>query len=490
MHLCRPLVLCLACLLTLSAAPLRAQAPAASLISNGDFEAAGEGDAPHWFAANSPGRALVTEDGNRFLRLQVVEPGQTLMAHRMVRVQPDHAAYELSYRVRYHDLKRGDKPWFDGRIMMNFKDVRGATVGNAPTPYFAGTRDEWTARTYRFAVPDGAVSLEVMPALFRPKSGRIDFDDLRLVALSPADTQALLDAERAAAAEKDRRARLIAEDLARPGRSVELKTHGNRVVGAAGAEVLLQGLSVDSMQWGPGERVSWSIRVALDEWKANVIRLPVDDRRWFGEEKASAAYRKQVDDAVALCAARGAYLILDYHGFGAPRPRHVDFWKDAAARYANHPAVLFELFNEPHGISWKLWRDGGDLRTDRHKDENPAENQLQSEGDFTQGMQALVDAVRGTGAKNIVLVGGLDWAYDLTGVVDGYALDDRGGNGIVYVSHIYPWKTGWAKKVRAAAADTGGPVGIEVDGGERVPRPAQQRGAPLRPIGANLQAGR
>ena len=31
------------------------------------------------------------------------------------------------------------------------------------------------------------------------------------------------------------------------------------------------------------------------------------------------------------------------------------------------------------------------------------------------GHQALVDAVRDVGAKNVVIVGGLDWAYDLTG---------------------------------------------------------------------------
>ena len=28
-------------------------------------------------------------------------------------------------------------------------------------------------------------------------------------------------------------------------------------------------------------------------------------------------------------------------------------------RYANNPLVLFELYNEPHDVSWDIWRNGG-----------------------------------------------------------------------------------------------------------------------------------
>jgi len=48
-------------------------------------------------------------------------------------------------------------------------------------------------------------------------------------------------------------------------------------------------------------------------------------------------------------------------------------------------------------------------------------------------MQSLYDTVRATGAHNLVIIGGLDWAYDLSRVpanrVDGY--------NIVYASHPY-----------------------------------------------------
>ena len=95
-----------------------------------------------------------------------------------------------------------------------------------------------------------------------------------------------------------------------------------------------------------GENILWSIRVATDDWKANVIRLPVHDTFWFGCAKGQAPgteeeYRQLVDKAVRLVAGKGAYLVLDLHRFGAPTEKDVAFWKHAAARYKNNPAVLF-----------------------------------------------------------------------------------------------------------------------------------------------------
>jgi hypothetical protein len=50
------------------------------------------------------------------------------------------------------------------------------------------------------------------------------------------------------------------------------------------------------------------------------------------------------------------------------------------------------------------------------------------------GMQQLYDAVRATGARNLVLVAGLDWAYDLSGVGRGYRI---AGTNLAYDTHVY-----------------------------------------------------
>jgi hypothetical protein len=180
------------------------------------------------------------------------------------------------------------------------------------------------------------------------------------------------------------------------------------------------------------------------------------DTRWFGtaagQSDGGAAYRAVIAQAVKAASSRGAYLIIDLHQFGAPREEHAAFWKACAEAYKDDPAVIFELFNEPHDITWEVWKDGGDVGGKKKDPAVLAENEVDAKVQHSIGMQALVDAVRGTGAKNLVLAGGLDWSYDLTGILAGSALDDRGGQGIVYVTHVYPWKSQWQRSFLDVAA--------------------------------------
>jgi hypothetical protein len=221
-----------------------------------------------------------------------------------------------------------------------------------------------------------------------------------------------------------------------------LRVVGNQLQTADGQAVQLRGVNVPSLEWSNGgENVLRSIVAATEDWKANAVRLPVREDRWFGRDPAQkdggAAYRKLVADAVEAASTRGAYVILDLHRYRAPTAAHVTFWTDAAAQFKDHPAVLFDLLNEPHGISWEVWRAGGRVE-EKHKDGTVTAFE-------SVGMQRLLDAVRLVGAKNVVVAGGLDWAYDLSGVLKGFELKDAVGSGVVYATHVYNWKKGWQK---------------------------------------------
>ena len=438
----------------LFAAEAAAQPAGPSLLSNGKFAldakaAQWPDDWPH-----PEGATWEKEGDTRFLRLRSSQPGQMILVYRRVDFPtPAPAALEIRLRLRYTDVKPGEQNWFDARIMGHFKNRAGRILKPEPeTPYFAGTSAGWIDRTYLAKVPVGAAYFEIMPSLFQPARGTLD--------LARCEVFAATAEQLANAGPKIVPSETIAWAKHGP-LPPALHVAGNRLETADGKAVWLQGLCIDSLEWSAGgEKLAKSIPVAIDQWKANVIRLPVKDNFWFGRGpwqkpgEGGLAYRKIVDAVIADAAARGAYVALDLHCFGAPMDEHVLFWKDAARRYKNHPAVLFELFNEPHGISWKLWRDGGNLEAlaNKQKDQNPAENKLEPTGETSPGMQALVDAVRGTGAKNLVIAGGLDWGYDLAGVVAGYALQERaGGCGIMYSSHIYPWKDNWQQHTLAAA---------------------------------------
>jgi endoglucanase len=111
--------------------------------------------------------------------------------------------------------------------------------------------------------------------------------------------------------------------------------------------------------------------------------------------------------------------------------------------------------NEPHGTSWEIWRNGGFVGEKKDPDQAAfltAEEKAKAQGFESVGMQAMLNTVRATGAKNMVVVGGLDYAYDLSGIINGFALDDKSGNGIMYACHIYPWKKDWQKKLLDIAA--------------------------------------
>ena len=260
-----------------------------------------------------------------------------------------------------------------------------------------------------------------------------------------------------------------------------LHVDGKRILDSDGAEVWLQGVSVPSLEWSnSGENVVPSIVTAITSWKANIIRLPVSRKRWFGTEAkqadGGAAYRAVIDQAVQAVSSRGAWIVIDLHHYRAPSDEDVRFWQEAALLYKDNPAVLYGLFNEPHGISWEVWRNGGALPEKKKPgDEEVVENQEQVAAKTTPGLQGLITAVRGTGAKNIVVCGGLNWSYDLSGILTGYALDDLGGNGVVYDAHVYPWKRNWQKNFLDVAAVHPvllGEVGCDIKRYDFVPKKA------------------
>ena len=251
-----------------------------------------------------------------------------------------------------------------------------------------------------------------------------------------------------------------------------LHVEGNRLKASDGQTVRWQGVNIASLEWSSkGEHVLNSVTEAIDHWGCNCIRLPLSQDRWFGhtrdQKDEGVAYRKIVQETVELASTKGCYVVLDLHWSNAgewgqhiaqhfmPDDNSLLFWESVAAAYANHPAVVFDLYNEPHDVSWDVWQRGGAI-TEKSKT-GPLSY-------HSPGMQKLLDACRGKGAKNIVVAGGLDWSYDLSGIVQGHALADPQGHGVVYATHIYPWKGHWEKHVTVAITNYAvlvGEVGCE-----------------------------
>lgn len=259
----------------------------------------------------------------------------------------------------------------------------------------------------------------------------------------------------------------VAGDLS--GLPLPQKVVGNQLLNSRNQAVVLRGVNIPDLEWsGSGQRrVLRSVNTAIRDWHVNIIRLPLVQNFWFGkapeQRDGGASYRALVSQAVDACASQSCYVMVDLHWWDCgkwgtnisehymPDLSSVEFWKSCAAQFKNHPAVLFDLYNEPHDVSWSVWLHGG-LVKEKPNPRNPTPT-LEYEA---AGMQTLLDAVRSTGARNVVVAGGLDWAYDLSGILAGMELRDSSGNGVVYANHTYIWKGDtpeqWRAKMEKVAA--------------------------------------
>jgi hypothetical protein len=208
-------------------------------------------------------------------------------------------------------------------------------------------------------------------------------------------------------------------------------TNGATVCTSDGQAHLFHGVDRPSLEWSTvGDQISADDFALMAGWNANVVRIALNQDFWLsGAAQYDANYGATVAAAVQWAEAAGLDVILDLHWSDrgdlsvtkSAQQQMADanskeFWSEVAKAYKGDGRVLFELYNEPHDIAWSVWQNGG-----------------AASGFTAVGMQELYDAVRGAGADNLVIAGGLDFAYTLSGVT---ANALRGFN-ILYATHPY-----------------------------------------------------
>jgi len=203
-----------------------------------------------------------------------------------------------------------------------------------------------------------------------------------------------------------------------------LLTSGNRILRSdTNQQVLLRGVNRSGLEYNAAAGVTEEeVREIVVGWGANILRLPFNQNWALHSEDYLAA----IDQVISWAAQWGAYTILDLqwldtdtiygytpgpngeqvanHVPPAPDDNTIVLWNKLATRYRDEPAVLFDLLNEPHDPTtadgWSAWA------------------------------ARLVQEIRGSGAPGLILVGGVDWAFDLRDV-------EVDGPNIVYSTHIY-----------------------------------------------------
>jgi endoglucanase len=121
--------------------------------------------------------------------------------------------------------------------------------------------------------------------------------------------------------------------------------------------IQLRGMSTHGIQWFASCINGTSLDALANDWKADVLRIAMYVQEQ-GYETNPSGFTAQVNNYVDLAEARGMYAIIDFHTLTPGDPnynldRAKTFFASVAARNASKKNVIYEIANEPNGVSWQ-----------------------------------------------------------------------------------------------------------------------------------------
>lgn len=211
----------------------------------------------------------------------------------------------------------------------------------------------------------------------------------------------------------------------------QLSVNGTSIVDENGIPFQLKGVSTHGLAWFP-DYVNKDAFKTLRDYGANVIRLALYSDYGAGYDKS---LHSLVDSGVKYASELGMYVIIDWHilGDGNPNTNKADaeaFFSEMSAKYADYNNVIYEICNEPNGVSWK--------------------------DDIKPYAEDIIDIIRSNDDDAIIIVGTPTWSQD----VDIVSEDPiTGETNIMYALHYYAaTHTDFLRQKAVTALNNGLPV--------------------------------
>lgn len=242
------------------------------------------------------------------------------------------------------------------------------------------------------------------------------------------------------------------------------------VDGGTGNRITLRGINLSGLQYsGPSNALENAGVTPADidqittGWNARVVRLPFN-QRWAlapddeDPEEYDCPYLQAIDSVIEKAASNGAYTLLNLHrldervrgvdnhgqaNYVPPLPNldSIRLWRQLARRYRDEPAVLYDIFNEPHT---PLPGDPVPLLGIREDGSTfPLPAGVVGMAEWQPWARQLIQAVISADPAALLFVSGVDWGFDLTG----FPIPEQ--SQVVYSTHVYRWK-GDPASIRAA----------------------------------------
>ncbi|MEV0378816.1 glycoside hydrolase family 5 protein [Nonomuraea sp. NPDC050643] len=136
----------------------------------------------------------------------------------------------------------------------------------------------------------------------------------------------------------------------------QLKVCGLRLCNAQGKQIQLRGMSSHGIQWYSQCLNTASLDALAGDWQADVLRISMYIQE-DGYETNPRLFTDRVHNLIEQATARGMYAIVDWHMLTPGDPmynlsRAKTFFTEIAQRHNGKNNVLYEIANEPNGVSW------------------------------------------------------------------------------------------------------------------------------------------
>ncbi|GIH97264.1 cellulase family glycosylhydrolase [Planobispora siamensis] len=120
--------------------------------------------------------------------------------------------------------------------------------------------------------------------------------------------------------------------------------------------IQLRGMSTHGIQWFSRCYNDSSLNALVNDWKADLFRISMYVQEQ-GYETNPSGFTDMVNRYVDMAESRGLYSIIDFHTLTPGDPnynlaRAKTFFASVAARNAAKKGVIYEIANEPNGVSW------------------------------------------------------------------------------------------------------------------------------------------
>jgi endoglucanase len=246
-----------------------------------------------------------------------------------------------------------------------------------------------------------------------------------------------------------------------------LHVAGNQILNDQQQPVVLHGVNRSGTEYkciqgggifdGPSDESSIQ---AIASWKANAVRIPLNESCWLGPAVAAGvpvaysgdSYKNAIIAYVALLHKYNIVPILDLHWVAAgtllavrqqpmPDAQYAPlFWADVATTFQGDDGVVFEAYNEPYPdmdmestAAWSCWKSGCTMApVNQQGTANP-----QPMTYVAAGMQDLVSAIRQAeqGIAHVILLGGVEYSNDLKQWLTYEPIDPTNNLGAAW--HVY-----------------------------------------------------